>query len=183
MRLASLRRLYGKVEDHDKTEALKRQLAALQLRRRPFYLTRAELEPILRWKLRSQYGRGSKYRDYITDSLARQVTRAAFSFTADNKDVELTVRTRLLAALPGVGVPVASAILALTQPDEYCVVDFRGWRALFGEEKRHFSTRDYRRYRSTIARLAGSLGWSIQETDAVVWELDRRRSARLLRRD
>jgi len=57
------------------------------------------------------------------------------------------------------------------------VVDFRGWRALFGEKRRHFSARDYRRYRTAITVLATKLGWSIQETDAVVWEIDRRRSA------
>jgi len=46
------------------------------------------------------------------------------------------VRLGLLVALSGVGVPVASAALALTEPQQCCVVDFRGWRAVF-EEKRH----------------------------------------------
>jgi hypothetical protein len=177
MKLAEMRRLRGKVEDHDKTQLLKRRLAQLKARRRPFYLTKADLEPILRWKLRSQYGRGLKLRTYLTDDLVRQVTRAAFGYRVADVDIELGVRTRLLAALPGVGVPIASAVLALVEPRRYCVVDFRGWRAIFGEERRYFSARDYRRYRTAIATLAKKLGWSVQETDSVVWEFDRRRSA------
>ena len=30
---------------------------------------------------------------------------------------------------------IASATLALMTPDDYCVIDFRGWRALFSEER------------------------------------------------
>jgi hypothetical protein len=177
MRLAALRALRGQVEDHAKTEKLKRSLAALRRRRHPFYLTRLELEPILRWKLRTQYGRGARFREYMTDRLVRHVTRAAFEYSVDNADLELIVRTRLLSALPGIGVPVASAILALVEPHRYCVVDFRGWRAVFGEDRRQFSSRDYRSYRTAVAKYAEKLGWPIQETDAVIWEFDRRRTA------
>lgn len=176
MKLAALRSLRGKVEDHDKTEELEHHLTVLRRSRQPFYLTRADLEPILRWKLRTQYGRGAKFRKHLTDNLVRHVTRAAFEYKDTSCDIELGVRLRLLASLPGVGVPVASAILALVEPLRYCVVDFRGWRVLFGEEHRHFSVCDYRRYRRAIATLASRLGWPIHETDAVVWELDRRRS-------
>jgi hypothetical protein len=175
MNLAAMRLLRGKVEDHEKTEQLKQRLAVLRRRRQPFYLTRADLQRILRWKLRSQYGRSAKFREHLTDALVRHVTQATFGYRANNCDIELGVRIRLLAALPGVGVPVASAVLALVEPHRYCVVDYRGWRTLFGEERRHFSVRDYRRYRTAIAKLADRLGWPVQETDAVVWEFDRRR--------
>jgi hypothetical protein len=79
----------------------------------------------------------------------------------------------LLVAIPGVGIPVASAILALSDPQRYCVIDFRGWRALFCEERTAFSVKDYLRYREEVAHLAVDLGWSVQETDLAVWEYDR----------
>jgi hypothetical protein len=82
----------------------------------------------------------------------------------------------LLVALPGVGVPVASAVLALTDPERYCVIDFRGWRTVFDEERTAFSIRDYLRYRGEVARVAVNLGWPVQETDLAIWEYDRRRT-------
>ena len=79
-----------------------------------------------------------------------------------------------LTELSGVGIGVASAILALVDPEHYCVIDFRGWRAAFGEMRRSFSTRDYNKYLSEVRRLAEVLGWTPQETDLAIWEYDRR---------
>ena len=84
----------------------------------------------------------------------------------------------VLSALEGVAVPVASAILALTEPERYCVIDFRGWRAVFGGSQTAFTVTDYLRYRCEVARLAAKLGWPVQEADAAIWEYDRKRSRR-----
>ena len=78
----------------------------------------------------------------------------------------------------GVALPGASAVLALTEPQRYCVVDFRGWRAVFGEDRKSFSIRDYWRYRSEVARIAADLGSPVQEVDLAIWEYDRRQSER-----
>jgi len=102
------------------------------------------------------------------------VTRAAFEIAKPDRNYEATVRIGILTALPGVGVPVASAILALTDPDRYCVIDFRGWRAVFDEDRRVFSVRNYRDYLAEVDRLAGQLKWPVQETDLALWEYDRR---------
>jgi 2C-methyl-D-erythritol 2,4-cyclodiphosphate synthase len=72
-----------------------------------------------------------------------------------------------------VGVPVASAILALVFPEKYSVIDFRGWRQVFGEERTTFSVSDYRRYLTEIQKLAQELGWIVQEVDLAIWEYDR----------
>ncbi len=179
MKLAALRRFRRHGDDYAKTRDLKRYLASLRLRRSPFYLTLADLDRILRWKLRTQYGRTAKFRaKHLKDSHVRSATRAAFAHKSTNRDAELRVRTRHLADLPGVGIPVASAILALVEPRSYCVVDFRGWRAIFGEDRRRFSIPDYCRYRSKIAGYAKRLGWTVQDTDAAVWAYDRQRSQR-----
>lgn len=73
----------------------------------------------------------------------------------------------------GVGVPVASAVLALVFPEKYAVIDFRGWRQVFGEERTTFSVSDYRRYLREIRRLALELEWCVQEVDLAIWEYDR----------
>jgi hypothetical protein len=106
----------------------------------------------------------------------RAVTEAVFKIADPDVRYESVVRLGLLAALPGVGVPVATAVLALANPERHCVIDFRGWRAAFDEERTAFSVSHYLRYREEVARLAADLGWSVQETDLAIWEYDRRRT-------
>ncbi len=59
-----------------------------------------------------------------------------------------------LYAMRGVGVLVASAVLALMFPDDYAVIDFRGWRQLFNQERSSFSIGDYKKYIHEIRRLS-----------------------------
>src|SRR5438552_964082 len=110
----------------------------LRSTREPLYLNGAELEEILRWKLRSQFGRRKARREGNTDDVVQAVTRVALSIEHSNPAYEMELRVGMLSALRGVGVPVASAVLALAFPDHYCVVDFRGWRQVFGEKKATF---------------------------------------------
>ena len=159
--------------DYKKTEELKAWLRDIRAQRHPFYLEGAEVNRIFHWKLRQQYGRGQTLRGSNPPDVYPIVTQAAFSIYSQKIDYELKVRLGLLTALPGVGVPVASAILALIDPDHYCVIDFRGWRTIFGEDKRIFSISDYKKYRDQIEGLSQELGWSVQEVDLAVWEYDR----------
>ena len=89
-------------------------------------------------------------------------------------------RQMLPSVCPGV-----SSTLALSEPARYCVIDFRGWRALYAAEKRTFTIRDYQAYRSEVDQLARSLGWSVQETDLALWaydEQENRRASKALER-
>jgi hypothetical protein len=88
-------------------------------------------------------------------------------------------RAGLLCCMRGIGVPIASAILTVVYPDRYGVIDFRGWRQLFGEEQRVFSVADYVRYLARVRALAVQLpGWTVQETDEAIWDYDRRAGER-----
>jgi hypothetical protein len=101
-----------------------------------------------------------------------EVTRAAFAIHDGGSDLEARVRLGVLTALPGVAVPVASAILALADPEHYCVIDFRAWRAMFGEDRRDFSIPQYLAYRRPVLELASELGWTPQEVDLAIWAFD-----------
>ncbi len=161
-------------EDYAEAERIKALIAALRVSRKPFYLNLAELEPILRWKLRTQFKRQEDIRKANTDGVVRKITECAFGIRHSDADYETELRVRILCCMRGVAVPVASAILALSEPSHYCVIDFRGWRQVFGEDKRTFEVSDYKRYLSEVKRLAAELGWEVQETDAAIWEHDRR---------
>jgi len=159
--------------DYALTEHLKARFAQLRRERRPLYLTFEEFDEILRWKLRGQYGRQRERRKVNTEDVIRTVTGAALTVTHPDEEYEIELRVSILCALRGVGVPVASAVLALVFPERYAVIDFRGWRQVFGEKKITFSIRDYKKYLVEIRRLADELNWPVQEVDLAIWEYDR----------
>ena len=156
------------------TQRLKSKFARLRVERCPFFLTAAEFNQILKWKLRSQYGRQRARRTANTDEVIRAITGFALTITHEDKDYELELRLGMLCTLRGVGVPVASAVLALVFPDKYTVIDFRGWRQVFEEERSAFSISQYKRYLCKVRRLAQELNWLVQEVDLAIWEYDRR---------
>ncbi|TSC71696.1 MAG: Uncharacterized protein G01um101438_950 [Parcubacteria group bacterium Gr01-1014_38] len=173
---ADLVPLRSAASDYAETERLRGRLQELRTQRASFFLTRDEFEQILRWKLRGQYGRQQTLRAVNTEDVVRAVTGLALTLTHEDPDYELELRFGILCALRGVSIPVASAILALTYPEEYAVIDFRGWRQMFGEQKNNFSLADYKRYVRAVRTLAEMLGWAAQETDAAIWEYDRRQT-------
>jgi hypothetical protein len=174
-----LRPLRDAAEDYQETENLKHRLRNLKHQRPDFYLTSDELDCIFRWKLRGQYRRIDFSEN--TDSGYRAITRAAFSIKEANAAYEATLRLKVLMSLPGVGIGVASAILALCDPDNYCVIDYRGWHAAFGEIRHEFEPSHYLRYLRKVKCLANALNWtpqgkvpdwSPQEVDLALWVFD-----------
>lgn len=176
-----LRLMHGAELDVAETRELKRHIAKMLRYRTPYaFLGLDDFQRITRWKLGRQLKRVPQL-EQLTESLVRGVTRAAFHLHTDHESsdaVAASVCVSVLTSLPGVGVPVASAVLALTFPDDFCVIDYRGWRGLFGEDRRAFTTAQYLAYRAAVDCIANVLDWSVQETDHALWELDRRQSAR-----
>ena len=136
------------------------------------YLTYSEFDEVLKWKLRGQYGRTVRHRQGLADGTVRTVTGAAFDIRLQEKSLELRIRTGVLTALPGVGVPVASAILALVDPETYGVLDFRAWRQVFPKKQVDYSVSGYLRYMQKIWLLADELRWTAQEVDLAIWQYD-----------
>ncbi len=167
-------------EDWDEPESIKAHMVQLKALRTPtgFFLLPDDLEKVLRYKLRTQYGRTAKHRACWTESLVRTVTQAAFAVQNQDRVLELQIRTGILTALPGIGVPVASAILAMVAPDRYGIIDFRNWRQLFPDARRGFSVVDYTRYMKKIWSLADQLQWPAQQVDWCIWSYDREKESR-----
>lgn len=172
--LEEIRSLRYSTIDHEDTERLKAQLRTVLAGRSPMFLTLAELDPILEWKLGTQRNRTRKWWALNTDTLIQSVTGLALNLRHDDFEYQLELRASILTAIRGIGVPVASAILALVHPSEHAVIDFRVWRQLFNEDKTVFSIPDYRRYMRALMPLAEELGWPVQEVDHAIWEYDRR---------
>lgn len=172
-----LRRLRGRIVAGEETERLRARLAAARAERVPMYLTLPELQEVIHWKLEGQYGRAARYYAGLTDDVVRAVTGAALAVRHEDWRYETEVKLGVLMALPGVGAPIASSVLALTDPEHYGVIDFRGWRALFDEDRRSFTIAEYVRYLDALRTLARELKWPVQDVDIALWQYDRDRTA------
>jgi hypothetical protein len=175
------------VEDEDwkTSEALKRHFAAAKLNRDPLFLTQDEFFQVAHWKLIGQYGRAARHLEKNRAEQIEHVTGHAFAFSAPgDPDLELEVRVQILRVLPGVGMGVASAILALCDPERYAPIDFRVWRQLFGADLAMFDLPEYRRYMARLRELVAELrridpegAWTVQLVDYYGWERDKARTA------
>ena len=174
--LRAFRASYGDVHvDDAECEAIKAAFRDRRAERHPFFLTGEELNRVFRWKLRGQHERTAAQRERNTEAAYRTISQAVFQIVGPDLEYESVVRVGLLMALTGVGVPIASAVLALAEPQTYCIVDRRGWHALFGKDRESFSPIDYWSYRHAVGQLGTELGWPLQETDMAIRALARHR--------
>lgn len=127
-------------------------------------------DDILNWKLRDQRYRTEHHRNSITENMVSHITACCFSFHHSNPEIEVITRLRILKALPGVGLGVASAILTLCFPDNYAIIDYRVWKVLYGEDKKTFTEGDYLKYYYDIWTCSRKLQWKMQEVDFFVWK-------------
>ena len=153
---------------HDPDLAEAERLKQRLVRRVPC-LSRDEFLEICRWKLRDQYGRAARLLESSSQKRIKRITQMALAFKDKDAEFELSGRVKTLSLLPGVGLGVASAILALSFPRKYAPIDPRVWRALFDEERSVFQLADYGRYLDRLSELAAEAraldpkgAWSVQ---------------------
>jgi len=128
---------------------------------------------IVTWKLNRQEGRTRHTRGAkVTEDLLRDITTCAFGLQhTTDRDSLTRARLMVLQGIPGVGMGIASAILALTFPDEYGVIDDIVWRVIYGTEKESFWIADYRKYLGDLLAASQTLGWPSQEVDFFAWKM------------
>lgn len=159
--------------DKEITKNLIFKFEILKQNRNPFYLNIDELDEILQWKLRGQYNRQQKIREINNDFNVTTITKAAFAIFHSDKDIETTLRLKILTTLTGVEIPVASAILTLCFPNLYSVIDFRNWRQIYNNGKKtSYSTKEYINYLEIIKQLATEFDVTPQEIDIAIWQKD-----------
>ncbi len=99
------------------------------------YLLGEEFISICEWKTRRQRNR---YQENSEEDIKHITTHIT---TIHPTKIEDQVHS--LTSLNGVGVPVASAILTIIFPENYCVLDYRAWRALLWVMSKPSSFNDY----------------------------------------
>jgi len=139
-------------------------------------LSPRDFHSIARWKLRGQYNRVLPLLMMNSPGQISNVTRVAFRPPEPTTLSDLGARVKKLRELEGVGIGLASAILALRFPTHACVIDFRGWRQVYDEKRKSFTVNQYLRYVEEVRKSAVKLGWTPLEVDIALWNKDRAES-------
>lgn len=151
--------------EYDDTRPLLAELASV--RDRGFF-TYDEFFTMCCWKEPRQ--RKRSYWQQNTDAEVQALSRRVFA-TADEDE-----RMALLDSLKGVGVPVASAILTLTDPARYGVIDIRVWQVLheYGEVAHTpggvgLTHAHWREYLPILRRHAANLGVTVRAVERALF--------------
>lgn len=124
--------------------------------------SRSEFLAMCRWKS----PRALRHCEANSRAALRRVSRALFRTRSERRRLEL------LTSLKGVGVPTASAILTLTDPGRYGVIDIRVWQLLFKLSSVRGNPRgigfrfaDWHDYLGELRRHATRLGVSVRRVE------------------
>jgi hypothetical protein len=127
---------------------------------------------IVTWKLAGQEDRTRHLRTKLTDDLVRKITACAFSLAHSDRDYLTRGHLYVLQGISGVSTGVASAILALAFPDQYCVIDPRIWKTIYGQKQEQFSLSDYRHCLADVLSASVNLRWPPQGVDFFAWKMN-----------
>ncbi len=148
-------------------------------------LTLTQAFEIVDWKTKRQ---SSLFKLNNSDEMVQLITGFAATAAGQLRDSP-QVAASILIALPHVHYPTASAILAVWNPDEYGIIDFRSWSALhrltglaeFEQGQRTlFTAGQFSRYiqmlRAWRDRHNGEL--TVRDIDKALWQYDREEAER-----
>src|SRR3989344_3728775 len=160
-----IKKYYSLAIDKQATENLIDKIDKLKNDRRPFFLDLNDFYDILYWKLYNQFYRLKRFILKNTDDEIKSVTKNIFNIQINDEKQLTELRLKKLDALPAVGIPVASAILAITYPEKYCVIDFRIWRQIFNEKRTTFTIKNYLDLLNEVLTISKRCGLTPQKVD------------------
>ena len=123
------------------------------------FLTKQQLFDIAYWKTH----RKSKIVKDNPEEIVKDVTELVLKMANDKKIEKFKIR--MLCTLDGIGIPRASTILTMNNPDEYGIIDVYAWFALYGKDKKGFDENDWIEYLERIRQLAEKHGKTAREID------------------
>ncbi len=98
------------------------------------------------------------------ENIVKRIVQLALSVTNDK------FKIRILCALEGVRVPMASAILTMADPTKYGVIDVYAWYSLKGKAPKYLNTSGWLWYLQQIHKLAIRHGKTPREIDKALWQ-------------
>ena len=135
------------------------------------YVRRDELRSIAQWK--------SPRRAELVEDNPNEVVEKVTGLALDLKRIYPGYAVNLLTILRGIGLPTASAVLAVADPHNFGIIDIRAWQTLSQwrserfpwKEYSAFSVKEFICYLKTIRELARASGLSCREVDMALWQM------------
>jgi hypothetical protein len=141
------------------------------------YMTWHDFEKAVRWKSERAWGRAKRN----TEDKVRESTEAAFAEASASRAIKILSEDKAMR-LEGVGVPVASALLTVYDPDNYTVMDWRAWASLIdigllslgltpAMAMGPHTPNTYAAYLAACRKLARQYGVGLRDLDRCLWVL------------
>lgn len=140
------------------------------------------IKKIMKVKLQKRAVRPLELISTVPNEITEKIVRDAIDLKhKDAPEAVEAVRISLLCALPGVEVPVASAILAWTNPLSYGVLDRRAWNTLQrfklvksrSKENSTYTATDWAMYLSLLRTIAREIRKTPQKIDTWLYAYDK----------
>ena len=132
--------------------------------------TKHDIEEIIGWKFQGRLkGRRNLNLARITDLdewVIESITKLAFQVDGDR------LKLKLLTAMDGVGLSVASVILAFHDPERYGVLDFHAWHGLFATDKKIFTEGDCLRFLEKLREKAAFVDLPCRDIEKAYFKRD-----------
>jgi thermostable 8-oxoguanine DNA glycosylase len=156
---------YLQLKDNERTSNLIHELSDVKSRG---YLTAEELQKIGMWKTPRQK-RNVKSN---ADEFVVEISKKAFAEKDESKKIEY------LNNFKGVSYPTSSAILMLTDPQNYGVIDIRAWQTLVkfevvntNQEGKAFKSEEWYIYLDIIRQLAQKFNVRARNIDLILFKI------------
>jgi hypothetical protein len=173
--MIDFRKYYQKYLKHNKYEKIfgkydpEFKKASKYLKNKGF-LTKSDLFEIARWKSPRRAKDVFKNKEGKVEDITRII------FKKDHPEDKI----KGLDDLKGVGIPTASAILCVCDPENYGVIDIRAWNTLSETDKSfikkkysNFAIKDYKKYLVKIRDLADKNKMTCRQVDMALWVWDK----------
>jgi len=151
-------------DEHPPTQALIKEFKKIRKRG---YFTKAEFLKMCNWKS----ARPRRFYESNSAQSIQSVSEKVFATDYEKRRIEL------LTSLSGVSIPVASAILMLTDPEKYGVIDIRVWQLLYQYKEvsvkptgRNFSFQNWYNYLMKLRYFANQFNVGARKIERTLFE-------------
>lgn len=135
------------------------------------FATKEDLKNIIEWKFQGQLkGRRSlniKRLNNVNPKLIVDISKLAFTADSDK------TRLKLLTVIDGVGYAIATVILTFFNPQNYGILDFHAWNAIFQDGKKTFGERECLRFIGELRRIAREVDLPCRDVEKALFKKDK----------
>lgn len=135
------------------------------------FATKEDLRKIIEWKFQGQLkGRKSLNINRLNNFSAELIEGISKLVVTTDSD---KTRLRLLTVIDGVGYSIATVILSFFDPQNYGVLDFHAWNAIFQDREKTFGERECLKFIRELRKIAREVGLPCRDVEKALFKKDK----------